>query len=585
MSKLIFVYLLIFFIFSQNYIFSGKAIVFRLKYAIPNEPTVFDPSLIVTYYSKNDIYTELKMGKPLRDLTVVLNEEDSSFILKDGTCPTESEYSISGSSTFKYDKGYIYQYLNNEFTAVLNNTREQICLNQADKQYFYSSLKDRRFDKYITKIQIDDFSFLYSTNEKERTQISKREKEKEKNKQKDKNENKKDSQKTYGTDDEDYDNIYKHDDEYDNDDNPFTPFYPGEDDNFQLEPKCGYMGLLPQGIKTGLNEAKLNFIQQLKNKKIIDNYNWYIRYNKDKTGELIIGGAPHEIRPENYLEEDLYMTQAKLINDLFYWQMDFSLIELFDEKNNKKYNLGKDNGVISFNENFIHSSKEYLDNIVSIFFMPYIDRKICKLENIYKNNIMNSVIYCHQNFTENDLKKFPVLLLQSNDLNYIFNFDYNDLFLKTKNVYIFKIIYSGSHGYWKLGKIFLEKYPFMFNYDSKMFGFYQKFIQENIDGDITIDPNYIPNSEKKGNDKLPPSKRKELRDKQMINKEGNKSNVLKIIFIIILIIIVFLIAFYIARKFIFAKQLNSNLIEKKNYGKKGQKLDDGDMLEDDLVIN
>ena len=585
MSKLIFVYLLIFFIFSQNYIFSGKAIVFRLKYAIPNEPTVFDPSLIVTYYSKNDIYTELKMGKPLRDLTVVLNEEDSSFILKDGTCPTESEYSISGSSTFKYDKGYIYQYLNNEFAAVLNNTREQICLNQADKQYFYSSLKDRRFDKYITKIQIDDFSFLYSTNEKERTQIAKREKEKEKNKQKDKNENKKDSQKTYDTDDEDYDNIYNHDDEYDNDDNPFTPFYPGEDDNFQLEPKCGYMGLLPQGIKTGLNEAKLNFIQQLKNKKIIDNYNWYIRYNKDKTGELIIGGAPHDIRPENYLEEDLYMTQAKLINDLFYWQIDFSLIELFDEKNNKKYNLGKDNGVISFNENFIHSSKEYLDNIVSIFFMPYIDRKICKLENIYKNNIMNSVIYCHQNFTENDLKKFPVLLLQSNDLNYIFNFDFNDLFLKTKNVYIFKIMYSGGHGYWKLGKIFLEKYPFVFNYDSKMFGFYQKFIPENIDGDIIIDPNYIPNSEKKGNDKLPPSKRKDLRDKEMINKEGSKSNVLKIIFIIILIIIVLLIAFYIVRKFIFIKQLNSNLIENKKYGKKRQKLDDGDMLEDDLVIN
>ena len=80
-------------------------------------------------------------------------------------------------------------------------------------------------------------------------------------------------------------------------------------------------------------------------------------------------------------------------------------------------------------------------------------------------------------------------------------------------------MYSGDHGYWKLGKIFLEKYPFVFNYDSKMFGFYQKFIPENIDGDIIIDPNYIPNNEKKGNDKLSPSKRKELRDKEMINKE------------------------------------------------------------------
>ena len=584
MSKLIFVYLLIFFFLSKNYISTGKAIVFPLRYAIPNEPIVFEPSSIVTYYSKNDIYTEIKMGKPPRDLTVVLNEEDSSFIIKDGTCPTESDYSISGSSSFKYDKGLIYQYLNNDFVVILNNTRDQICLNQADKQYFYSSLKDRRFDKYTTQIQMDDFSFLYSTNDQERTQIAKREKEKEKekNKQDEKKEDKKDN---YDTDDEDYDDIYKHDDENDNDDNPFTPYYPGEDDNFQFEPKCGYMGILPQGVRTGLNEAKLNFIQQLKNKKIIDNYNWYIRYNKDKTGELIIGGAPHEIRPENYLEEDLYMTQAKLINDLFYWEMDFSSIDLFDEKNNKKYNLGKDKGVISFNENFIHSSKEYFDNIVAIFFKPYIDKNICKLENIHKYSIMNSVIYCHHNFTENDLKKFPVLLLQSNDLNYIFNFDFNDLFLKTKNVYIFKIMYSGGHGYWKLGKIFLEKYPFVFNYDSKMFGFYQKFIPENIDGDIIIDPNYIPNSEKKGNDKLPPSKRKDLRDKEMINKEGSKSNVLKIIFIIILIIIVLLIAFYIVRKFIFIKQLNSNLIENKKYGKKRQKLDDGDMLEDDLVIN
>ena len=90
MSKLIFVYLLIFFFLSKNYISTGKAIVFPLRYAIPNEPTVFEPSSIVTYYSKNDIYTEIKMGKPPSDLTVVLNEEDSSFIIKDGTCPTEN---------------------------------------------------------------------------------------------------------------------------------------------------------------------------------------------------------------------------------------------------------------------------------------------------------------------------------------------------------------------------------------------------------------------------------------------------------------------------------------------------------------
>ena len=68
-----------------------------------------------------------------------------------------------------------------------------------------------------------------------------------------------------------------------------------------------------------MTNFKLNFIQQLKNKKIINNYNWYIRFNKDKTGELVIGAAPHEVKPENYLEINLSMTQDKLVNDVMYF--------------------------------------------------------------------------------------------------------------------------------------------------------------------------------------------------------------------------------------------------------------------------
>ena len=585
MSKFILQIFLFFFICSKNYIFSSKAIVIPIRKSIPNEPTIFEPNLIVSYYSKNDIYASLKLGTPPYDLTVVLNEEDSSFIIKDGPCPIESDYSVSGSSTFKYDQGVFYQYINNDLTVIMNNTRDKLYLNQADKQYFYSSMKDRRFDKYTTKIEIDNFNFLYSPNQAELNEIHKKQNQKNNDNKKDNNKDKDKNKNNYETDE--YDDIYKNDDDYDNDDNPFTPYYPGDDPDPQFSPKCGYMGVLPQGIKTGLNDAKLNFIQQLKNKKIIDNYNWFIRYNKDKTGELIIGAAPHEVRPENYLEEDLYMTHGKLINDLFYWQIDFSSVELYDESKNNNYKLGKDNGVISFNENFIHSSKEYFDKIVSVFFQPYIDNKRCKLENINKYDSRYSVIYCHQrNFTETDLKKFPVLLLQSSELNYIFNLDFNDLFLKTRNVYIFKIIYSGGHGYWKLGKIFLEKYPFVFNYDSKTFGFYQKYIPENIEGDIVVDPNYIPNNDKKENDKLPPSKRKELRDKEKKNtKESSKSDVLKIILIIALVLLIALLGFYLVRRFIFSKQVNSNIIEKYNkYGKKKNK-DDNAMLDDAEEIN
>ena len=42
-------------------------------------------------------------------------------------------------------------------------------------------------------------------------------------------------------------------------------------------------------------------------------------FNKDKTGELVIGASPHEVKPENYLEINLSMTQDKLVNDVMYF--------------------------------------------------------------------------------------------------------------------------------------------------------------------------------------------------------------------------------------------------------------------------
>ena len=200
------------------------------------------------------------------------------------------------------------------------------------------------------------------------------------------------------------------------------------------------MGLLPPGKSTGLTNSKLNFIQQLKNKKIIDNYNWYIRFNKDKTGEMVIGAAPHEIKPENYLESDLYMTHARLINDAFYWEIKFTAIYLNDNTSNKRINLLPSNGLISLNDNFIYSTKDYFNNITAIYFEQFFKNNKCKIEVVEKKYERPFVIYCHKNFTNEDMQKFPMLSMQSSDLNFIFNFDYNDLFLNTKGKYIFKVI-------------------------------------------------------------------------------------------------------------------------------------------------
>ena len=98
---------------------------------------------------------------------------------------------------------------------------------------------------------------------------------------------------------------------------------------------------------------------------------------------------------------------------------------------------------------------------------------MCTKNYIYKNNIRYNTTYCfRKNFTENELKTFPILILNCNELNFVFEFNYDDLFLKNNLIYFFKIIYNLDINFWKLGNIFLEKYQFLFNYDTKMFGLY-----------------------------------------------------------------------------------------------------------------
>ena len=597
MSKNIFLllYILIFIITLIN--LNCRVIVLPLYYASSNEPNQFDANSIIDYYSKNNIYTSIKMGSPPLDLEILLNDEDSGFYLKEGNCVSGSEYKIKKSNSFNSGEGIIYQYINNEFIALLNNTNDKIFLKQASKEYFYLSLKNRRFGVNLTNLEVDNFNFLYVPNSDEVKYIEKQlikkrknekteEKKEEKKEEKEKNnENKKDKNNGYGEDyyPDYYDFYGEEEDDYIGQ-SGLGPYYPSGDDDEDDSPwndfytdnkRCAYLGLLPPGISTGLTNSKINFIQQLKSKKIIDNYNCYMRFNKDKTGEFVIGAAPHEVKPENYLESDLYMTHARLINDIFSWEILFTSIYLIDNISNKKYNLKPSNGVIKINENFIHSTKDYFNNITEIYFDQYFTNGKCKMETIQKNYNRYFVIYCHQkNFTINDMQKFPILSFQSTDLNFIFNFDYNDLFLKTKDKYIFKIIYSGDYNYWKLGKIFLEKYQFVFNYDSKMFGFYQKFIPENIEGDQIYDINK-DKDKAKGNDKLPPSKRKEIREKEK-PVFNDKKDYAKVIIIILLIIFILFLGLYILRRFIFNKQINSKIIE--NYGKFKQKKNTKDKI-------
>ena len=71
-----------------------------------------------------------------------------------------------------------------------------------------------------------------------------------------------------------------------------------------------------------------------------------------------------------------------------------------------------------------------------------------------------------------DLKYFPTLYFFNIKFEYTFNLDYNDLFIEINNKIYFLIVGKDMESnIWNLGKIFMKKYPFIFDEDKKTISF------------------------------------------------------------------------------------------------------------------
>ena len=100
-------------------------------------------------------------------------------------------------------------------------------------------------------------------------------------------------------------------------------------------------------------------------------------------------------------------------------------------------------------------------------------KKICK---IYEGREYKT-FYCEksENFTIEELKKFPTLYLEHKEFQYTFEFTYEDLFIEKKDKYWFLValsIFNNDLEEWSIGIIFLRKYNLIFNQDSKTISFY-----------------------------------------------------------------------------------------------------------------
>ena len=283
------------------------------------------------------------------------------------------------------------------------------------------------------------------------------------------------------------------------------------------------------------NKHNYTFIYQLKMKKIINNYYWYILfdkgdnkngkfvYNQDKlfnaTGKLIIGDLPNIVQPNKFHKSQLltcYSYAKDLINS---WAIEFNSIYYYN-KDNKTVKDTYYKVYIDINNYLIQAPNSYYYHIKNNFFNEYLSRGIC---NIYTGNGFEA-IYCDksENFNIYNLQKFPILYLQNNELQYIFEFTYEDLFVELDDkiwfLITFPIFYEIEE--WFFGIIFLRKYNLIFNQDSKTISFY--------------------------NPNLPLEEEDNISNKTINNFNDNKL----IIFIVIIVILSFLflgLGFYIGK--------------------------------------
>ena len=112
-----------------------------------------------------------------------------------------------------------------------------------------------------------------------------------------------------------------------------------------------------------------------------------------------------------------------------------------------------------------HSLLKYYEPV----FENYITNNICFKASKYSTT-GDTFFYCKKEFN-NEIKKikenFPTISFQSNDLNKTFILEAADLFLEQGD-YVYCLLYFQFYGNdWKLGRPFLKKYQFSFNFDKK----------------------------------------------------------------------------------------------------------------------
>ena len=261
-------------------------------------------------------------------------------------------------------------------------------------------------------------------------------------------------------------------------------FYLGSDTNDLL---CGVIGFKMDKYSDYCPHID-NIIRSFKSNDIINNYNWIFKYDNLDEGLLIIGSNLKDIIPKYNEEKVFRKINSAYIGGHYPWS--FYLKEMI--VGNESFRESEMWVEIENDFSLLLGNSQYKEYIYESFFELFFESKICS-EKEWEYNFMNKflVIECNKDFFgNNEIKKFPNLSFVSRGLEAKIQFENTELFTETKYKYFFNVIFSQYRGSkWLFGKLFLQKYPTMFNLDANTIEIYDgSRDSDNISGSSSISP-------------------------------------------------------------------------------------------------
>ncbi|MCQ2815949.1 MAG: pepsin-like aspartyl protease [archaeon] len=227
---------------------------------------------------------------------------------------------------------------------------------------------------------------------------------------------------------------------------------------------ANHSGQLGLGIINELDEQgfKSNLIKNLKDKDIIESYDYFYEFDNDNSGRIIIGGEPNQFNSETYKNKMNKFSRLPNSGSNLIWGFLIDKIYYNKEEINGSFSYAQiklEYGLIGVGSPI----KEILDNNL---FRNLLRKGICK-EIITVNSTVNYV--CEKNKV--DKSKLGKLKIFNFEFEKTFEIDFSKLFMDIGTKTYFLVQFHKNSEI-ILGDYFIKNNLILFNQDKKQIGIY-----------------------------------------------------------------------------------------------------------------